>query len=498
MNSLGDILEKDLCVCPSHWERLSKEQISQIAVSSKTVVGRSEGAPLFFAIKGVHVNGLDFVPEVYRRAPNAIILSEENISHHYPRSIQVYDLEMTLAKVAKAFFGRPDEALSLIGVTGTNGKTTTTYLCRAMLQSFGSTAMLGTIEYNVGGKHYPAPNTTPNAYFLYKMLEEARNGGDRYGALEISSHAIMQKRAYGLHLNSAIFTNLTQDHLDYHGTLEAYFEAKQRLFDGRNGTAPKTAIINIDDACGRKLFEMLKTPKIAYGFSKDADFQIIPEENEEGFNARFALKYQGYRWNIRSKLLGRHNMLNVTAAFIACYILTQNPEKLIAAIEDFDGVPGRLERIDLANGATVFVDYAHTPDALKTVLVELRRATSGKLVTVFGCGGDRDRTKRPLMMKVVNALSDVTFATSDNQRSERLESIFRDMMSGITRRSCVKFVKRRREAIAAAMDILNKGDVLLLAGKGHESYQLLHGKKYHFDDREVVRELNEKMNVDII
>ncbi|MDR1173757.1 MAG: UDP-N-acetylmuramoyl-L-alanyl-D-glutamate--2,6-diaminopimelate ligase, partial [Puniceicoccales bacterium] len=452
------------------------------------------GATLFFALAGEHFDGHDFIDDVFRKNPSAIILSEKDLRSLHGRSIQVRDIQKTMAVIAKRFFTNPDAKLNLIGVTGTNGKTTTTYLCRAMLNTISKTGMLGTVEYDVCGKIRKVPNTTPEAIVLFRMLAEAVQNGCQNLALEISSHALELKRAYGLEVNVAIFTNLTPDHLDFHGNLDDYFLAKKKLFYGINGHKPKHSIVNIDDTYGRQLFHFLKndgeTP-ISFGFSKDADFKICNVKKNDIDGTIFTIATPKRPYEFKSPLFGHYNLLNIAASFAASTMLYENLEKFIEAVADFQGVPGRMDKVILPNGATAFVDYAHTPDALSAAIESLQSIQKRRLIVVFGCGGDRDTTKRAPMTRIVNGKSDFAIATSDNPRHEPQDNIFRDMERGVVDSNKIAFIKDRKEAIIKAIQLSREGDIILVAGKGHETYQRVNDKTFDFDDKKITREVGD-------
>jgi len=341
-------------------------------------------------------------------------------------------------------------------------------------------------------KKYPAPTTTPDAVRLYSLLREMVGNGCPAAALELSSHALDQKRAYGLHPAAAIFTNLTEDHLDYHGGREAYFDAKARLFDGRNGAISPKAILNGDDPGGRRLGEALTslpTEIYRYGLAEglDARARHIAFERD---SARFELTFRKKTWPVESLLPGQYNVQNVLAALTALLATDRFSPKILERLRTFPGIPGRTQRISRRGGFLVFVDYAHTADALARVLAALRPLCARRFLLVFGCGGDRDRPKRPVMMRVAREGADELWATSDNPRTEPQEQIFFDMRAGLCGSpQNVHWVADRREAITRALAAARSGDLLLVAGKGHENYQEIGTRRFPFDDAEVLREL---------
>ena len=493
LKKFGDLIDTSIAVDQRTTIEFEKEEISQIAYDSRNIVP-NDGACLFFAICGQSTDGHRFIDEVFRKNKHAIIVSENDLKKNYERSIRVKNINVAMASVAKNFFDQPDEQLKIVAITGTNGKTTSAYLCRAMLNKISKTGMLSTIEHDTGKKKVDATNTTPMPIDLFSILYEARGNHCRNVVMEASSHGLEQKRMYGLNVDAAIFTNLTQDHLDFHVDFEHYFLSKKKLFNGENGNFPKISIINIDDKYGAQLYGELHSKNIhviSFGLCDDADFHICNIIQNDISGSKFSVQTYGSIFNISSHLFGMHNIYNLTGSFAACMSLYDEPDKFISAINDFQDVPGRLEKIPLPNGATLFVDYAHTPDGLRIVALALKKViqNTGKLITVFGCGGNRDRTKRPLMTKVANETSDIAIATSDNCRNEKIEDIFSDMKRGIVDKERITFISNRKEAISHAIKISKQDDIILIAGKGHETYQIIDGKKYHFDDREVVKEI---------
>ena len=493
LKKFGDLIDKSIAVDPRSIVEFEQEKVSQIAYDSRNIVP-SDGACLFFAICGQSTDGHKFIDEVFRKNKHAIIVSENDLKKNYERSIQVKNINIAMASIAKNFFDQPDEQLKIVAITGTNGKTTSAYLCRAMLNKISKTGMLSTIEYDTGKKKVDAANTTPMPIDLFSMLDEARGNSCRNVVMEASSHGLEQKRMYGLNVDVAIFTNLTQDHLDFHTDFEHYFLSKKKLFNGENGNFPKTSIINIDDRYGAQLYGEPHSKNIhviSFGLCDDADFRICNIIQNDISGSKFSVQMHGNIFNISSHLFGMHNIYNLTGSFATCMSLYDEPDKFISAIDDFQDVPGRLEKIPIPNGATLFVDYAHTPDGLRIVALALKNIiqNTGKLITVFGCGGNRDRTKRPLMTKIANETSDIAIATSDNSRNEKIEDIFSDMKCGIVDKERITFISDRKEAIFHAIKISKQDDIILIAGKGHETYQIIGDKKYHFDDREVVKEI---------
>jgi UDP-N-acetylmuramoyl-L-alanyl-D-glutamate--2,6-diaminopimelate ligase len=402
---------------------------------------------------------------------------------------------MAMAIVARKFYESPDSKLNLIAVTGTSGKTTTAYLCRSMLGKIGRTAMLSTVEYDLGDVPEKAVNTTPVALTLFNLLDRATGNGCENAVLEASSHAIEGKRIYGTEIDAAIFTNLSPEHMDFHGNLANYFASKKKLFDGTNGHAPKLSVVNCDDAHGRMLHEFLRRSgfeAISFGVSEASDFRICGVAKNSVDGSIFEIRNGQKSYKFKSRLFGDYNLSNIAAGFAACMAIRGEPELFLEAIAEFEGVPGRLDEIILPNGARAFVDFAHKPDALERVIVALNSVKNGRLITVFGCGGDRDATKRAPMTKIANELSDFAIATSDNPRTESQDRIFDDMRIGIADGEKIKFIADRREAISLAISLAKPEDMVLVAGKGHEDHQLIGGKTFHFNDKELILELCSK------
>ena len=462
--------------------------ISGLAMDSRRVMAGN----LFFALPGRRADGNSFIDEAISRGAVAIV-GERIPSGTAARVtyIHVADARRTLAKVSQRFYNFPDKSLDLIGVTGTNGKTTVTSLAKHLLAtSTQRVGLIGTVNYDLGARVVPSYRTTPESLELFGLLAQMRDAGCRQAVMEVSSHGIDQHRVLGMQFGVAVFTNLTRDHLDYHRTMEAYFQVKSRLFNGTAGLAPKAAAINIDDPYGRQLVaECPPAVKIVtYGEAPDATVRAE--------NVRLNYKGTALRlvWpegsvELESPMIGHYNVSNLLAAFAACYALGRDPSVLAVRLKSFAGVAGRMERIEEGQPYNVLVDYAHTDDALRNALGMLRAVTPGRLLVVFGCGGNRDRSKRPLMAAVVQEFADQAWATADNPRGEALAQIFGDMQAGVTAPEQMTFTEDRRRAISLALDAAKEGDCLIIAGKGHETYQEFADTIVPFDDRQVVREL---------
>ncbi|MGD0906243.1 MAG: UDP-N-acetylmuramoyl-L-alanyl-D-glutamate--2,6-diaminopimelate ligase [Candidatus Acidiferrales bacterium] len=463
-------------------------EVLEIAYDSRRV----KPGTLFVAIRGEKTDGNNFVADAIARGAIAIA-SEQPLPDTIPTQfpwLQVVDARKTLAVTAANYFGRPAEVLKLIGVTGTNGKTTTSYLVDSILRAAGcEVGLLGTISHRLVRETLPAANTTPESLDLQKFLADVVRAGGTHAVLEASSHALAMDRLWGCPFAVAIFTNLTRDHLDYHKTLEEYFAAKRRLFEGTGAAAPGAAVINRDDEYGKQLTG-LAARTLTYGLEPGADIGTHKP----------ALSFSGIecivetplgKIEIHSKLVGRANLYNILAAVGAGVALHFSPDIIAAGIAALSAVPGRFERIDLGQPFQVIVDYAHTDDALRNLMATAKQVhPAGRLITLFGCGGDRDRSKRPLMGEVAGRSSDIVVLTSDNPRSEDPLLIINDVIVGLQRTKAKCLVEPdRKKAIEIALDQARPGDTVLLAGKGHETYQVLRGRTIDFDDREVAREV---------
>jgi UDP-N-acetylmuramoyl-L-alanyl-D-glutamate--2,6-diaminopimelate ligase len=398
-----------------------------------------------------------------------------------------------LALAARNFYCRPDERLALTGITGTNGKTTTSYLLDSVLRAAGyATALIGTIEYHLAGRVLPAVNTTPESLDLVRLFVDLEKAGGTHATMEVSSHALELGRVYGLHFHTAVFTNLTRDHLDFHGTIDAYFGAKKKLFEGAGAPPPRVAVLNRDDEYARKLNPPAETEIYWYGLGQDATLRA--RNISSGFDGlRFEAQFRKARIPISSPLIGKINVYNILAACGAALSYGIDPETITRGIADLQAVPGRFERIDEGQPFTVVVDYAHTDDALRNVIAVARGLEPKRVITLFGCGGDRDRTKRPLMGRAAAEGSDLVVLTSDNPRSEDPIAIMNDALVGIQRTNVPRIVEPdRATAIARAIQEAREGDIVILAGKGHEPYQILKDRTIPFDDRAVAREVLRK------
>ena len=472
-------------------EGLADADISSLCHDSR----RANEGSLFFAIPGEKHDGASFIPDALARGATAIVTSTPPASCSVP-VVVVSDVRSAMADIAAAFHNHPDRSLKCIGVTGTNGKTTTTFLARHILDSTSQRCgLVGTVKYIVGGIERPAPHTTPESLDLQEILAEIRDTGGRAAAIEVSSHALVQQRVRGIEFNAAVFTNLTQDHLDFHGTMDAYYEAKSSLFEALCTQSVKRGrpIINSDDRYGQRLIDQLskRTKITTYGRNVHADYRATSIRVTPS-GTTFALETRGKSYLVRLPLIGLFNVYNALGAIAAAVTCGVEVRAAVDAISKCPQVPGRLERVPCKRNFQVFVDYAHTDDALKSVLSTLRELQPARIITVFGCGGDRDRAKRPLMAKVAEENSTHVILTSDNPRSENPETILDEIEKGFRRKSHDRIVDREA-AIRHAVDLASQGDVVLIAGKGHEKTQETSGVKTPFDDVDVAhRAITEK------
>ena len=446
---------------------------------------------LFFAFPGSKTDGRQFAQQAI--AKGAVAVASElppPDAGLAARWVQVSHGRHALATAARNFYHAPDERLGLTGITGTNGKTTTAFLIDSVLRAAGHvTAMIGTIEYHLAGRVLPAVNTTPESLDLIRMFAELEKAGGSHITMEASSHALALGRIYGLHFHTAVFTNLTRDHLDFHGTMEAYFEAKEMLFAGAGGPPPPFAVLNRDDDYARRIKVHPKTEVYWYGMGPEPNLRA--RHISSGFQGlRMEVQYGKVRFPVESPLIGRINVYNILAACGTGLSYGIAPEVISRGIANLRAVPGRFERVDEGQPFVVVVDYAHTDDALRNVIAVARGLNPKRVITLFGCGGDRDRTKRPLMGQAAAENSDFVVLTSDNPRSEDPLAIMNDALVGIRRVDVPHIVEPdRATAIARALQESREGDIVILAGKGHETYQVLKDRTIDFDDRAVAREV---------
>ncbi|HEX8633253.1 MAG TPA: UDP-N-acetylmuramoyl-L-alanyl-D-glutamate--2,6-diaminopimelate ligase [Pyrinomonadaceae bacterium] len=451
---------------------------------------------LFVAIRGAKLDAHSFVARVMAGGALGVISERARPSDFEGAWIEVADARVALARAAAEVQGHPSRELKLVGITGTNGKTTTAHLLAAVCEAAGErVAVLGTVGYRIGDEQFKAEHTTPEASAVQRFLRRAVGAGCTVAVMESSSQALDLRRCDALAYEVAVFTNLTQDHLDYHGTMEDYFEAKRRLFDGRLGAPPRVSIINADDSYGVRLAaELRRGGARVITFALDAEADVRARDVEYTLDGmRFTLGAPGAESAVNSPLVGRPHISNMLAAAACGLALGYDLALMARAFATCAGAPGRFERVGHEAGDfAVVVDYAHTDDALRNVLSTARDvvARGGRVITVFGCGGDRDRTKRAPMGEAAASLSDIVILTSDNPRTEDPETILADTEVGLRRVAGKSYVKLadRREAIFRAVAEARAGDVVVIAGKGHEDYQIIGTETIRFDDRQVARE----------
>ncbi|MCC6810070.1 MAG: UDP-N-acetylmuramoyl-L-alanyl-D-glutamate--2,6-diaminopimelate ligase [Deltaproteobacteria bacterium] len=445
---------------------------------------------LFFALPGTKVDGAAFAAAAVAQGAIGVVSAAAPTLASVPW-VQVPDARVSLAEAARVFFGRDESPMKYAGVTGTNGKTTLTYLLEAIAQAAGKRALvIGTVEHRLGDKRWPSSHTTPDAIALCERIVEAEKLGADWTVMEVSSHGLDQHRADALAFDVAGFTNLTPDHLDYHGSMDAYFAAKLRLFSAlvrQDGAAA----VNLDGAMGPELLAKctaLGRSRVLGCSATRADADVYVSQVTHGLRAtELLLRTPAGELALRSPLIGSFNVENVALAVTMALGAGFDLAAIRRGIEGLAGVPGRLERVLADDGRVGFVDYAHTPDALERVLATLRALPHEGVLCVFGCGGDRDRTKRPLMGAAVAKLADIAIVTSDNPRTEDPQAIIRDILPGFPAGRGYEVIADRRQAIRAAAARTGRNDILLVAGKGHEDYQIIGTEKHHFDDREELR-----------
>jgi UDP-N-acetylmuramoyl-L-alanyl-D-glutamate--2,6-diaminopimelate ligase len=468
---------------------------------------------VFFGLPGTYSDGTDFALEAINKGACAVVLERKIDLPEHTAWVLAHDTRYTMGKWAAELFGQPSQKITVVGVTGTNGKTTVTYLLESIFRAAGlSPGVIGTINYRYQNSSRPAPHTTPESVDLQQLLAEMVQAGTRSVAMEVSSHALALERVRGIAFDGALFTNLTRDHLDFHRDMEDYFLAKCRLFTDYLLDAPakrkRFAVIHGGDPKGRLLLEKSRRAGLdVWSYGLDRKWDLHPQEFKADLDGlRGVLEIKGQRLGFESPLIGIANLENILCSIGAASALGLPVNAIAEGIARLDPVPGRVERIQNSLGITVLVDYAHTPDALERVMSSLRSLTEGRLIVVFGCGGDRDPGKRPLMGEIAARLSEVVILTSDNPRSENPQAILRQIEDGLKHMPLTRFTRNdaeafffgpatsycveadRRAAIALALRIARPKDLVLIAGKGHEDYQILGKERIRFDDREVVRQ----------
>jgi UDP-N-acetylmuramoyl-L-alanyl-D-glutamate--2,6-diaminopimelate ligase len=454
---------------------------------------------LFVALRGEKNDGHEFIGQAIEKGA-AVIVAEREEKHPRATCIVVENTRSALSDLAATFYGRPAQRLKLAAVTGTNGKTTTTFLIKHICEKAGlRCGLIGTVRYEIGERILPATRTTPESLDVQELLAQIANAGCRAAALEVSSHALAQDRTRALEWDVAVFTNLTQDHLDFHGTMENYFESKMKLFTQLAQQQKKRkpiAVVNIDDRYGEQLLDKIDkgTSIVTFGMGARADFRASNYRMDFG-GTSYQLDARGKSYLVRLPLIGRFNVANSMAALAAANALGLNLREAVLSLGKSPQVPGRLEMVPAKRQFQVFVDYAHTPDALLNVLKTLRELGPRRLVVVFGCGGDRDRQKRPLMGEVVDRHADYAIVTSDNPRKEDPDAIIAEVEKGFRSDHYEKIVDRTK-AIARAIELAQARDIVLIAGKGHETYQEFADHTVPFDDIQVARRAIEDRPVD--
>jgi UDP-N-acetylmuramoyl-L-alanyl-D-glutamate--2,6-diaminopimelate ligase len=448
---------------------------------------------MFVAIRGAAADGHRFILPAMHAGAVVVVLEDDAavpdtlFMHEGILKVLVPDARIALARMSANFYGRPAARLKVVGVTGTNGKTTTTHLVKSILEAQGETVgLIGTIEYRIGARTIPATHTTPESLELHAFLAEMVRAGCTAAVMEVSSHALALHRVEGIPFRAGVFTNLTQDHLDYHGTMENYCRAKKMLFD--HLPADALAVVNADDPHGTHMLEGTPARSITYGTHEKAEVRATDIEMDVR-GSRFTVTHAGTAMAIASPLTGRFNVANILAACATGVGLGIPAGLLVKGIRGVGAVRGRFEQVVSPSGWTAVIDYAHTPDALENCLRtihEIMPEATHRIITVFGCGGDRDRGKRPLMGRIATAMSDVTIVTSDNPRGEDPQAIISEVLAGTVKGKDVTIEADRRTAIRSALTAARRGDVVLIAGKGHEAYQVIGDAKHHFDDREEV------------
>ncbi|MSP64204.1 MAG: UDP-N-acetylmuramoyl-L-alanyl-D-glutamate--2,6-diaminopimelate ligase [Ignavibacteria bacterium] len=453
---------------------------------------------LFVAIRGKNIDGHKFIGEAISKGARVVVVEDETslpdslCMHQGVAKLVVLNSRKTLAQLANNYFNKPSEKLQVIGITGTNGKTTTTYLVKQMLEQSNfpnvKVGLIGTIEYDDGKKTFPATHTTPESLEIQSLISEMVNNNCTHVVMEVSSHALHQHRIEGINFKAAIFTNLTQDHLDYHNSMDEYLNAKKILFDSLSPSS--FAVTNIDSEYGKKIVANTKANVISYSTKKGAD--ISAHETlftTQGFTTTI-FNHKSNTGLISASLLGNFNLENFLAAYSTLYSLGIKWENINSVVQKLKPAPGRLQKIASPKNWIAIVDYAHTPDALKNCLEAIRPFVQEgkKLITLFGAGGDRDKSKRSIMGSIAEQLSDVVVVTSDNPRTENPEKIIEDILTGMKKNKITIIESDRKIALTKALEQANSGDVVVVAGKGHEEYQVIGNNKIHFSDVEIIEE----------
>ncbi len=499
---IKDLLDdiKILKFYPEDYHKLLEKNVNSIKYNSKEI----KPYDIFVCLPGQHTEGILYIDEAIKNGAVCIVADKEvKYVNNDVLYILVEDTRVALAKLSSNFYENPSKKMLLVGITGTNGKTTITYLLESIFREAGyNPAVIGTINYRFNDKIYESKNTTPFASDLQRLLYEMYVSAVEVVIMEVSSHALYQARVLGCEFDVAVFTNLSSEHLDYHKNMDEYFLAKSILFKNLNkdkkeifkgnNLGRKVCVINYDDEYGKKLVDMLKDKEVLLYGKVNNTKNKFKAVNITYFNdkTQFEIKKNGEKVFIESKLIGEFNVYNILASYVVAYSQSIEDSKIVDGIKKVTNIKGRLERISTPQGYDVIIDYAHTPDALQKVILTLKRLPHRKLIVVFGCGGDRDRSKRPIMGFIATALSDYVIVTSDNPRSEDPQKIILDIEVGIkkSKNTNYEIIVDRKEAIFRALSIAQQGDIVLLAGKGHEDYQILADEKIHFDEREIIND----------
>ena len=445
---------------------------------------------LFVAVSGYETDGHQYIDQAIARGAS-VVVAEKKMDATVPL-LTVKNSRYTLALLAKQYYGHCVDQLSLIGVTGTNGKTTIGFLLEHLFNLVDtSTGLIGTVVYRYPGYQQDAPRTTPDILELHALFHRMVEAGVQQVVMEVSSHALALHRVAGLTFKAAIFTNLTRDHLDFHPDFEAYGHEKAKLFAMLDTDG--VAVINLDDPTSVLMLSQVSGRAVTYGIdSTNADYKI-EDIQMDPYQSAFSLNYAGRKIPFSTRLLGRFNIMNLAAAMIVGLETGLTESQVQSAANNAPQVPGRMERIDANSGFRVLVDYAHTPDALQNVLIASREFTRSRLISVFGCGGDRDRGKRPQMGRISETFADISFVTSDNPRTEEPNRIIQDILDGMDQEKEVIAIEDRKRAIEHALKMAKDGDIIVIAGKGHEPYQEIGKERFPFDDREIVCEILQEM-----
>jgi len=439
---------------------------------------------VFFAVEGYNLDGHKYIRSAIENGAVAIVCQKNIETNLSCTVIKVEDCRKALAISAANYYGNPSRSMKMIGVTGTNGKTTSVFMIKAILEQNGcKVGIIGTIANFICEKKIHTERTTPESLELHKLFKQMVDSGVEYCVMEVSSHSLSLDRVYGIEFCDSIFTNLTQDHLDFHKTFENYFNAKLKLFK-----SSMRSVINIDDIYGAKAFNAITSSKLSYGLNQNGDL-MASDIKMHSRGSKFTIRYQGNSFVIELNIPGNYNIYNALGAIAVCLNQGVDISIINEALQKVQ-VLGRCELVLNSRnlGFEIILDYAHTPDGLENILKTVREFTKGKLISVFGCGGDRDKTKRAIMGKIGTDLSDISIITSDNPRTEEPMQIISDVVKGIKKYN-FEVIENRREAIKRAIEIAGSGDVILIAGKGHEDYQVLKDKTIHFDEREVISDI---------